>query len=106
MNYRVFLTLFAIVVTFPCTVIADSTENSESLSEMISDRVDFIQKGDLDAIRNNRVLRVLVNDNKANFFCDKGRARGFEFELMNKFDKHLNRNTKSAVDKTHIVFVP
>lgn len=39
-------------------------------------------KGDLDEIRQRRMIRVLVNYSRTRFFYNGGHARGFEPELL------------------------
>jgi membrane-bound lytic murein transglycosylase MltF len=62
--------------------------------------------GDLDEIRSRRVLRVLVAPSRSNYFISQGDVRGFEVELMRKFERHLNRNSRSPIEEIHVVFIP
>ncbi|MCZ6507820.1 MAG: transporter substrate-binding domain-containing protein, partial [Acidobacteria bacterium] len=61
--------------------------------------------GDLAEIRQRRTLRVLASYGKTRFFHDRGRARGFEVEMLREYEKFLNRGM-STYDRVRIVFVP
>ena len=77
-----------------------------------SDEVALIQriekpfKGDLDQIRKRRIVRVLVNYSKTNFFIDLGKLQGFEYELLKSYEKHLNKTIKDKYARTKMIFVP
>jgi membrane-bound lytic murein transglycosylase MltF len=60
--------------------------------------------GDLDGIRERRMLRVLVVYSKTFFFIDKGTPRGFNYDGMLGLEKALNRRLKTN-KRTHIRFV-
>jgi len=62
--------------------------------------------GDLSAIRERRTLRVLVSYSKTNFFFHNGSMRGFEYELLRKYEKFLNQNVRGLYRRTKVVFVP
>ena len=62
--------------------------------------------GDLDEIRSRRVLRVLVAPSRSNYFIYQGDVRGFEVELMRRFEQFLNRNARSPIEEIHVVFIP
>ena len=47
--------------------------------------------GDLDAITNRGMLRVLVTHSKTDFFIDQGRIRGIQAEFVEEFLKNLNK---------------
>ncbi len=51
-------------------------------------------KGDLPALKKRRYIRALVAYSKTNFFIEKGRFYGFEYEMLNQYEKFLNRGRK------------
>jgi len=63
--------------------------------------------GDLDGIRERRMLRVLVVYSKTFFFIDKGTPRGMHYDGMLGLEKCLNRKLKTD-KRSHIrmVFIP
>jgi len=63
------------------------------------------QTGDLDDIRQRRVLRVLVSYNRTNFFIVDGRAHGFECELTKAYGAFLNRSEHRDA-RIQMVYVP
>ncbi|MHC8598062.1 MltF family protein [Arenicellales bacterium IMCC55707] len=62
--------------------------------------------GDLNEIRERRLLRVLVAFGRTNFFFDKGMPRGFEYDLLMEYEKELNKGISSPEKKTKLVFIP
>ncbi|WP_291299349.1 transglycosylase SLT domain-containing protein [Elioraea sp.] len=68
--------------------------------------------GDLDGIRERRLLRVITTYNRTNFFIDHGQGRGLEFESMARFAAWFNdRHTKDddrggPAVAIRVVFVP
>lgn len=82
-------------------ILSDKARTSDSINQRINSQ--FI--GDLEEIRNRRILRVLVSYNRTNFFhTDKG-PRGIEYELMTAYEKYLNRGPRKERFKTHLVFL-
>jgi membrane-bound lytic murein transglycosylase MltF len=65
----------------------------------------FLQKRNVDPIKTGkRSIRVLVNYNATNYFIIKGKQAGLEYELMNSFEKSLNKG-HSADKKIHFIFI-
>ncbi len=63
--------------------------------------------GDLPAIREKRIIRVLVNHSKTNFFfADGGGPGGFEFELLTAYEKELNKGIKDKTRRITMYFIP
>ena len=62
--------------------------------------------GDLNEIRERRLLRVLVAFGRTNFFFDKGMPRGFEYDLLMEYEKELNEGISSPEKKVKLVFIP
>ena len=77
----------------------------EELEEIL-DRPVRAFTGDLDEIRERRIIRVLTTYNQSNFFLAGGRIHGFEYELLAKYEEHLNKNVSRRSIRTDMVFVP
>ena len=77
------------------------SSESNPLAKMTQPRL-----GDLDALIERRIIRILVAYNKTNFFLDGPRTRGATYELMSLFDKHLNKELKTRHLKVNMVFIP
>ncbi|MDX1352984.1 MAG: transporter substrate-binding domain-containing protein, partial [Thiomicrorhabdus sp.] len=71
----------------------------------ISERINEPFIGDLDKIKERRILRVLVSYNRTNFFHTTRGERGIEHDLIKEFEKYLNRGPRKERYKTHIVFL-
>ncbi len=61
---------------------------------------------DLPGIRNRKLIRALVNQTQTNYFLIGGEENGFEYELLRKYEKHLNRGVSRRKRRTKIVFIP
>jgi membrane-bound lytic murein transglycosylase MltF len=100
----------AIVLSF-LFISRDGFASQTSLSaitdeQAILNRINEPFKGDLDGIRSRRILRVLVCYCKTNYFFDRGKPQGFEYELMKAYEKFLNKKETSRYAKTKMIFVP
>jgi membrane-bound lytic murein transglycosylase MltF len=69
-------------------------------------RIDEPFKGDLPKIRERKLIRVLVSYSKTNFFFSGHKPRGFEYELLNEYEKYLNKPQKSIQQQTKMIFLP
>jgi membrane-bound lytic murein transglycosylase MltF len=63
-------------------------------------------KGDFDAMRKRRAIRVGVTFNRTHYFIDKGQERGLTFESLKSFENDLNKDLKTGNLKVHVVIVP
>ena len=68
-------------------------------------------KGDLDAMIERRLIRVLTVPNKTNYFQDKGTQRGLTYDAFKLVEQELNKklerekkNKKNL--KVRVVFIP
>jgi len=61
---------------------------------------------DLGAMKERRIVRVLVPYSKTIYFIDKGRQFGTAVEFGLALEKYLNTDRKKQIDHIHIVFVP
>lgn len=69
--------------------------------EHMTDPVDPVRTGDLDAIRKNRVIRVLLRNNAASYFLYRGELVGFEYELAKAFARHIGVRLEVIVPPDH-----
>lgn len=63
-------------------------------------------KRDLGDMQDERVVRVLVSHSMSNFFVDMGQPRGFEFEMMEEFEKYLNKGRTKKEIQIDLVYIP
>ncbi|GAB6069704.1 lytic transglycosylase F [Thiomicrorhabdus hydrogeniphila] len=90
-------------VSFKANAIPSTTTLTKAKS--ISERINQPFIGDLDKIKERRILRVLVSYNRTNFFHTLRGDRGIEHDLMKEFEKYLNRGPLKERYRTHIVFL-
>lgn len=62
--------------------------------------------GDLDEMKQRKVIRALVALNRTGFFFIKGQPQGFEYELLRQYEEALNRKVAKGKLETRIVYVP
>lgn len=62
---------------------------------------------DLPAMRERRQIRALVTYSRTDFSIKPdGKAVGLQVELLNQYEKHLNKGVKREQDRTRIVLIP
>ncbi|SED39786.1 Membrane-bound lytic murein transglycosylase MltF [Beijerinckia sp. 28-YEA-48] len=62
--------------------------------------------GDFDAMRERRIIRILVPYSKTLFFIDRGRQLGVSAELGRRFEDWLNKRYKTGPFRIQVAFVP
>lgn len=62
--------------------------------------------GDLDEIKQRKVIRALVTYSRTDFFIHNGHFKGMQFELLKRYEETLNKGVKKEVDKVRIKYVP
>ncbi len=62
--------------------------------------------GDLDAMRERRLIRALVTYNHTHYFFDGMTQRGLSYEALRILEEHLNRKFKTGRLKIHVVLIP
>jgi membrane-bound lytic murein transglycosylase MltF len=70
------------------------------LADSLQDSTD-----DLPAMLERRIIRVLVSYNQTNFFSVGGDKKGFEYELMKKFEAYINKTMRHNKLDVHVVFI-
>src|SRR5215475_6440091 len=53
-------------------------------------------KGDLDGMVERRVIRALVVPTRTQYWIERGRETGFEYEFFNAFQDQVNKHFKLA----------
>ena len=62
--------------------------------------------GDLDGMKDRRVVRILVPYSKTIYFIDKGEELGTAVELGEALSEWLNKGKAKEIDRIRIGFVP
>ena len=63
-------------------------------------------KGDLPALLERRVIRVLVAFDRTNFFLKDGAPSGFEYDLIHQYGEHLKASIPKSQWPITFVFIP
>jgi membrane-bound lytic murein transglycosylase MltF len=85
--------------------VSDQPQSPDEM-EIALERIGKPFIGDLDQIKERRVLRVLVSYGKTNFFIHDGAMKGFEYELLKNYEAFLNQGVKKRTDHIHLAFIP
>ena len=62
--------------------------------------------GDLDEMRQRRLVRILVPYNKTQYFLDQGQAHGIVHDAGREMEKWLNRKYGSKTLPMRVIFIP
>lgn len=63
--------------------------------------------GDLDSMIARRVIRVLITPTRTQYWIDRGRQSGAEYELLRAFEEWLNQKYRAKRHvNTYLVFIP
>jgi len=93
-----FLTFLCLAVWSHCSVGADIKRIAPLVSAESTD--------DLSAMRKRGLIRVLVTYKKTDYFVVKGQQRGFEYELMEQYERFINKGRKKSQLHFDIVYIP
>ncbi len=63
-----------------------------NLVSVLGDHRSKTYTGTLDVIKDKKNFRVLTANNSFNYFVYRGKARGYEYELVKNFTDHLNQH--------------
>jgi membrane-bound lytic murein transglycosylase MltF len=102
----IFLVILSIIVV-ACDSSDPDTKSGQSDTFSNDELADSLQDStdDLPAILERRVIRVLVSYNQTNFFSVGGDKKGFEYELMKKFEAYVNKTMRRNLLNVHVVFI-
>jgi len=62
--------------------------------------------GDLDEMKERKLIRALVTYSKTDFFIHNGKIKGLQAELLQSYEDYLNKGIKKEIDKTKVVYIP
>ncbi|MBW2412133.1 MAG: lytic transglycosylase F, partial [Deltaproteobacteria bacterium] len=62
--------------------------------------------GDFDKMAEKRQIRVLVTYSKTFYFLDRGKQRGITYDLLEEFEKYVNKKIKANTLKINVVYIP
>ena len=62
--------------------------------------------GDLDQMIKDRVIRVLMPYSRTFYFFDGAQPRGISYELIQEFEKFVNKRYKTKTLKIHVLVIP
>lgn len=95
------MTVFAVLAAWPDR--AATTEIPRPAAQFLAP----LHTDDLPAIRQRKRLRALVTYSRTDFTIQPdGQPLGLQVELLDQYEKFLNRKVRRAVDRTHVVYVP
>jgi membrane-bound lytic murein transglycosylase MltF len=72
----------------------------------IAPRLSAESTADLSTIRKRGVVRVLVTYKKTEYFVVNGQQRGFEYELMQQYERAINKGNKKGQLRLDLVYIP
>jgi hypothetical protein len=103
--YKIFFNVISLFLLLSFQSIFASQEVNDNSSLMGNEANILLQKRLVDPIKTGkRTIRILVSYNATNYFIIKGKQAGLEYELMNSFEKYLNKG-RSAEKKVHFIFI-
>ncbi|MFT5711227.1 MAG: membrane-bound lytic murein transglycosylase MltF [Halioglobus sp.] len=94
------------VSTMPMLDSTDSTALAED--ETLSEAYSILDKrtGDLDAMIEARVVRVLTVYSAGRYYLDGPAEKGLVYEMFKRFDNDMNKALERGHVRVHVVFVP
>jgi membrane-bound lytic murein transglycosylase MltF len=99
---RAALALRALLAVAATHVAAQET----TIEQAIEERAHSKWTGDLDAMVQRRVIRVLTPYSRTHYFIDNGVQRGLVFDAMKAFEDELNKKYKTGNLRVHVAFLP
>jgi len=79
-------------------------EGQPPLRHSLAKHLDEVHADDLDGIRKRGYLRVLVTLNRTNFFITDGEMKGYEYSLLNEYEKYLQ--SRFGKNRIALDFIP
>jgi membrane-bound lytic murein transglycosylase MltF len=97
--------LFAIIgLTAMVPSIVPGAESDSASKEALLKNEPWI--GDFDKMAEKRQIRVLVTYSETFYFLDRGQQRGITYDLLEEFEKYVNKKLKAKTLKINVVYIP
>jgi membrane-bound lytic murein transglycosylase MltF len=102
----VFILVFMLFFAVGAFGQSDSNSSTDEAPYALEDVT--LQKftGDLDAMVQRRIIRVLVPYSKTHYFVDKATQRGLTYDVFQLFEDKLNKSLNKKHIRVNVVFVP
>ncbi|WP_051333629.1 transglycosylase SLT domain-containing protein [Aliagarivorans marinus] len=103
-----FIALLALLCCWPLWLRAEQelAELPSADPELYPFYVDDDFTGDLDALRERKVIRALVTYGKSDFYIANGEMMGIQVELLRHYEAFLNQGIRRDVDKVKVKLLP
>ncbi|WP_449375254.1 transporter substrate-binding domain-containing protein [Bosea thiooxidans] len=103
---RLRLALLAVAVCMPVSAQASEQASPRKVPEALALPLVKPRLGDFEAMRERRIVRILVPYSRTLFFIDRGRRQGVAAELGWRFEDWLNKRYRTGKFRMQVVFVP
>ncbi len=103
--YALVASFVGLAVLFDVSTAAAKTKNANTGQILIKKTVKRY-KGDFSGMKKRGYIRVLVSYSKTNFFIEKGRIYGLEYELLKQYEAYINKRIKKRTKKIKLIFLP
>ena len=101
---RSVLIVGAIALTVIVTSMLLGAESDSGLKKALLKNEPWM--GDFDKMTEKRQIRVLVTYSKTFYFLDRGQQRGLTYDLLEEFEKYVNKKIKAKTLKINVVYIP
>jgi membrane-bound lytic murein transglycosylase MltF len=100
-KYSVFLMCLLLLPLSPHAEVNNQLENRLGVSY-----IDIRHTDDLEKLKELKIIRALVVPGRTDFYIEQGHVRGAAVELLDLYEKYLNKGIKKEDQKTRIVYIP
>ncbi|SFR53055.1 transporter substrate-binding domain-containing protein [Thiomicrospira sp. ALE5] len=97
-----FIIIFSAIITLNTAFGQPNNSNPHSYHDRLTQP--FL--GDLDEMRERRLIRVLISYNRTHYFMAEHGKLGLEYEFLRAYEQTLNRGPLQQRYQTHLVFIP
>lgn len=100
------LVMIAITLIATNSVKAAPATSTAQAFQSYNDRLTQPFLGDLDEMRERRMIRVLISYNRTHYFMAEHGSLGLEYEFLRAYEQTLNRGPLQQRYQTQLVFIP